>query len=307
MIHHPLRTSMLFGGSYIFLCSLYIWFSGKIAAGMASSLPGLQNIELYKGLAFVALTGIMILGSVYILLLKIRTQEYELEIQKKVLVESQARILAGTFAAGIAHDINNVLCSIDYGLDELRQSVPEDKWKHFIQITKAYAMVEEMVKRLQKIGRTPTSIEMKEIKVNDFIHQTVDFARRHRKLKTCIIRFLPEDEFELNVNPFLFEQMFINLMLNAADAAGPKGVIEIRAVGSGADIIIEFHDNGPGICDDQKELVLKPFHTTKADGTGLGLATVKTCVEIHHGSIEIDRSPLGGALFRVCIPTDRQM
>jgi signal transduction histidine kinase len=96
--------------------------------------------------------------------------------------------------------------------------------------------------------------------------------------------------------------MIINLMLNAADATESKGKIEIRLSMQSNQICIEVHDNGPGISKENREGLFRPYHTTKPDGTGLGLTTVKTCAEIHGGSVQIDSSHLGGALFRIVLP-----
>jgi two-component system sensor histidine kinase HydH len=302
MIHHPLKTSLLLAGSYIIICSLYIWFSGTIAAKMADSLPGLQNIELYKGLAFVAMTGIIIFSTSFILLRRIRRQHHELNIQRKILVESQARILAGTFASGIAHDINNVLGAIDFGLSEIESSIPDAKREHYLRIHKSYAMIQQMTLRLQKLGNSQAAIEMKITNINEFVSQTVDFARRHRKLKLCTVRLKQVGISVLRINTFLFEQMIINLMINAADATNSQGIIELNVGNLDGQILIEIHDNGPGISEDQREHIFQPFHSTKTDGSGLGLTMVKQCAELHNGTITVGKSPLGGAVFRILFP-----
>ncbi|MBN1600413.1 MAG: HAMP domain-containing histidine kinase [Chitinispirillaceae bacterium] len=303
MFNHPLKTSLLLAGSYIALCSLYIWFSGIIAARMAHSLPGLQHIELYKGLAFVLISGILIFSTSFILLGRIRTQHNELIMQRKLLMESHSRILAGTFASGIAHDINNVLGAIDYGLSEIESTIPDNKREYFLRIHKSYVMIQQMTQRLQKIGNSQTQIEMKNTNINDFITQTVEFAKRHRKLKPCAIRLKQNGDAVLKINTFLFEQMLINLMINAADATSSQGIVELNVDNLDGQVSIEVHDNGPGISEDQFERVFQPFHTTKTDGSGLGLAMVKQCAELHNGTISIGKSPLGGALFKLVFPS----
>lgn len=303
MFNHPLKTSLLLAGSYIVLCSLYIWVSGIVAARMAHSLPGLQHIELYKGLAFVLISGILIFSTSFILLGRIRLQHNELMMQRKLLTESQSRILAGTFASGIAHDINNVLGAIDYGLSEIESTVPENKREHFLRIHKSYVMIQQMTQRLQKIGNSQTQIEMKIINVNDFIPQSIEFAKRHRKLKPCTIRLKQNGDAVLKINTFLFEQMLINLMINAADATSSQGIIELNVDNPDGQVLIEVHDNGPGVSEDQLERVFQPFHTTKTDGSGLGLTMVKQCAELHNGTISIGKSPLGGAVFKLVFPS----
>lgn len=304
MINQPFRISLIFAVSYIVLCSIYIWLSGAIAVKMSDSLPGLQNIELYKGLAFVATTGIIIFTFSFFTLRRIKMQHHELNMQRKLLLQSQAHALAGTFASGIAHDINNVLTAIDFGLNEIADSIPDSKKEHFNRINKSYTMIRDMAERLLKMGKNQTQVVMKPVDLDTFISETINFAKRHRKLKQCTIKHVRKEILTLTINSFLFEQMLINLMLNAADATGQEGVIELHIKKIDSNVAIEVHDNGPGISGENGKLIFQPFHTTKTDGTGLGLSTVKMCTELHRGTITVNKSPLGGALFRMLFPVN---
>lgn len=303
---NPLRSSSIIAAGYILICGVYIWFSGAIAAKLSSSIPALQNIELYKGLAYVIITGLILFFILYDLLARIVTQNRELELQKKALIAAQSRALTGSFAAGIAHDINNVLGVVDFGIGELQEVVPEDKVKYIDRLDKAFTMIGNLSRRLQKIGKSNTTVDMTEVKVSDIVRQTVDFANRHKKLKTCKVSLVENDtNGTFCVNPYLIEQMLINLLLNAADATECKGTIKIVVNAAENSIQIEIHDNGPGIPPEVRETIFDAYYTTKPDGTGLGLATVKACLELHGGTVKIDSSSLGGALFRVVIPVKR--
>lgn len=156
----PLQSSATIAAGYILICGVYIWFSGAIAAKLSSSIPALQNIELYKGLAYVIITGLILFFILYNLLARIVTQSKELEQQKKALIASQARALTGSFAAGIAHDINNVLGVVDFGVDELKNIVPEDKMNYIDRLDKAFTMIGNLSRRLQKIGKTLSLIHI---------------------------------------------------------------------------------------------------------------------------------------------------
>jgi len=304
----PLQSSSVIAIGYILICGSYIWFSGAIAAKLSTSIPALQNIELYKGLAYVVVTGLILFFILYNLLARIVIQSRELELQKKALIAAQSRALTGSFAAGIAHDINNVLGVVDFGIDELRDIVPEEKMKYIDRLDKAFTMIGDLSRRLQKIGKVNTTIDMTEIKITDIVRQTVDFASRHRKLKTCKVSLVDQGcNGTFCVNPYLIEQMLINLMINAADATECKGTIRVVVAADANSVQIEIHDNGPGIAPDRRETIFNAYYTTKPDGTGLGLATVKTCAELHGGMVQIEGSSLGGALFRVVIPLKKQL
>jgi signal transduction histidine kinase len=108
----------------------------------------------------------------------------------------------------------------------------------------------------------------------------------------------------------LLHQVFINLFVNALQAVEhttPPRRIEVRASQDGDDagqVTLEIADNGPGIPADHLESVFEPFYTTKpsGEGTGLGLAVVRSIIEEHGGSITAENGAGGGALFRVSLP-----
>jgi signal transduction histidine kinase len=96
--------------------------------------------------------------------------------------------------------------------------------------------------------------------------------------------------------------VFMNLLLNAAQAMECRGRITLsaRADGHGCELVVQ--DTGPGMPDEVRERVFEPFFTTKTRGTGLGLPTVKRIVEAHHGTIAIECPAPGGTRVRVTLP-----
>jgi len=100
----------------------------------------------------------------------------------------------------------------------------------------------------------------------------------------------------------LLRQAFVNLCVNAVQAMQPGGgrlAVSARAEGG---VAIEFRDTGPGIDPAQRERIFEPFFTTKPNGTGLGLTIVRQAAEAHHGSVEVEAAPGGGAIFRIRLP-----
>ena len=93
-----------------------------------------------------------------------------------------------------------------------------------------------------------------------------------------------------------------NLIINAAQAAGRNGKIELAFEKTKKALTVEIHDNGPDVSPDQAETIFDPGFTTKTGGTGLGLLSVQAFVSSCHGKISMDRSHLGGAVFRLTIP-----
>src|SRR5262249_54559627 len=99
-------------------------------------------------------------------------------------------------------------------------------------------------------------------------------------------------------------QIFANVLLNAADASPQNGKLEIRISASGADAVVQFSDEGPGIPEKDADKVFEPFFTTKKDvGTGLGLWVAKDLATKHGGSIHIVKDGIRqGACIEIRLP-----
>ena len=112
----------------------------------------------------------------------------------------------------------------------------------------------------------------------------------------------PADGLTLLADDTLLDQALINLLRNAADAASsstePQVWLDARLSDRG-NPIIEVADNGPGVAEDLGDKIYLPFFTTKADGSGVGLAVARQVMLVHNGAISASTRPGGGALFRL--------
>ena len=102
-------------------------------------------------------------------------------------------------------------------------------------------------------------------------------------------------------------QIFLNLLMNAAQAIETRGTIVIRTGQQGDEVWIEVRDNGRGIAPDNLQRIFDPFYTTKpaGQGTGLGLSIAYSIVQKHHGRIEVESVPGHGSCFRVWLPVQQ--
>ena len=118
------------------------------------------------------------------------------------------------------------------------------------------------------------------------------------------LQFVPDSALPLiQADPDRLTQVLLNLYLNAIHAIGNQGTIRVEASTSGTDRVkIAVVDSGKGIVPEQLAAIFTPYYTTKADGTGLGLAVVQNIIEQHGGTIQVD-SPAGkGATFTLWLP-----
>src|ERR1700726_3693650 len=128
--------------------------------------------------------------------------------------------------------------------------------------------------------------------LNHKLKRGVDVQRNYQKTPLFVNSF----GSELN-------QVWTNVIDNAIDAMGGKGVLRVRAFREDDCVVVEIGDNGPGISPEVEPHIFEPFFTTKGvgEGTGLGLDTVQRIVKKHRGNIQVDSKP-GDTRFQVWLP-----
>lgn len=304
---NPLVLALALALIYIVLCSLYIWFSGKIAAQLAESVAGLEFIERIKGLAFVATTGILLFCLAFFTLRKIALQDSRLLAQQKALVTTERIATAGLFATSTCHDINNIMAAVHANLELLPLVAPLNPAgkKCVDDALSACTRLNQMVKRLLTVGHDKLPGTIGEIDLSQLVREITAFAAPHKRVRQCTLTTSLPEHLSIQANPSIIGRMLLNLILNAADATNETGRIDIRLIDRPDAAIIEVHDNGPGVPQDQRKIIFEPFYTTKASGNGLGLLSLKVCVQEHQGTVEVTDSDLGGACFRITLPHRR--
>jgi len=110
-----------------------------------------------------------------------------------------------------------------------------------------------------------------------------------------------DPDLVIEVNCTALKGALLNLVNNAIQACGIDPRIELGAVRSNNQICLTVTDNGDGISDEIRSRIFDPFFTTRPQGTGLGLAVVRSVAEVHHGEVLVDSGP-AGTTFAVCLP-----
>jgi len=110
------------------------------------------------------------------------------------------------------------------------------------------------------------------------------------------------DSCRLQADPVQLEQLLINLLKNAHESGSDSEAIKIEIAASGDTVIIDVSDRGKGMSESVMNNALVPFYSTKASGSGLGLALCREIVDAHHGSIALQNRPKGGLLVRIALP-----
>jgi two-component system, NtrC family, sensor kinase len=222
------------------------------------------------------------------------------------LVQADKLSSIGLLAAGVAHEVNTPLAVISTYAQMLAKQVAEDTQKSMLldKIAKQTFRASEIVNSLLNFSRTSTT-SFGEVDLNRVIQETLSLL--DHQLQKAGIRI------QSSLDPFLgsvhgnagkLQQVFLNLFLNARDAMGSGGMLEVRTWLEGGGVKIEVADTGHGIAPEHLHRIYDPFFTTKAarKGTGLGLSVTYGIIQEHGGSIEVSNRPAGGALFRLDLP-----
>ncbi|MFP3980261.1 MAG: sensor histidine kinase [Desulfobacterales bacterium] len=296
----PLKTALLVSACFFVAGVIYILLSSRIAALTAATIPELAFIEQIKGFVFIVCMTLLLFGVIYGLLLRIYRQHQRLMNFGNRLIAAERQATAAVFADSVAHDLGNVLMSLEYYTGELAECAGADKAAALEQLGASQARLRSLVKRLSAAGGRPPGEGKKQYFNLAFaVNDALRFAEKHRSMRSCRVEFRAPGEWMVTGYLLLIYQMTINLVLNAADATGYQGNIRVRLLEKNSFAVIEVHDNGPGVPESRRDAILEPFYTTKKDGSGLGLLSVQACAHAHQGEVVVDDSDLGGACFAV--------
>ncbi len=247
----------------------------------------------------------------------------ELQNAQKEILRAEKMASVGRLAAGIAHEIGNPIGIVLGYIDMLKQNdLEEDEKSDFLKRTeKEVQRINTVIRQLLDLAR-PKTVQLQRATINILIRDIVEVMRIQPIMKSIDIQLELQAENEgIWCNEDQMRQVFLNLLLNAADAihsgqnqnAG-RIVVQTENVTSGTKIggerlRIRLSDNGSGIGAEQLQNIFDPFYTTKepGKGTGLGLAVSYMIIEGLGGTISA-QSVLGqGATFEIDLPlSERQ-
>lgn len=266
----------------------------------------------------------------------------ELKTAQSHLLQQEKMASVGQLAAGVAHEINNPVGFVTSNINTMAKYL--DKISLFIELqnkfVKKYCPDEDKVKTLQEHGRK-LKIDFIINDTKDLIAESLDGVERVKKIVMNLKNFSRVDQAErasVNINtclddtiniawnelkykctlhkeygelpalkcyPQQLNQVFINLLINAAQAFEKTGEITIKTWCTDAAIFVTITDNGYGIAEDKISHIFEPFFTTKdvGKGTGLGLSiSYDIIVNKHHGDLTVASEEGKGTTFTITLP-----
>ena len=244
------------------------------------------------------------------------------ELQDKEHLNQLAHVtrlgLMGEMASGIAHEVNQPLAAISsyaqVSINLLNTENPDlVKLAEILYKTQQQALrAGQIIRRMREFVKSNTtqhSITDINILIHDSASLCFDEIKHNRiKLTFDLQNHLPP----INVDPIQIEQVIINLVRNSVDAlencpANQQRNLSVHSrLTLNDDIEISVTDNGPGINEDQKQKILMPFYTTKANGMGMGLSISRSIIEAHEGNLHFNSHPGNGCTFYFTLPATRK-
>jgi two-component system sensor histidine kinase HydH len=235
---------------------------------------------------------------------RIASQLAELEESRARVVQSEKLAALGRLAAGIAHEVRNPLGVIRASASMIGEGfAPEsDEGRASTFIREEIDRLDGLITALLAFAR-PARMRPETVSLPSVVERARKLACEGRALRVAsqLNVTLPSVRGDAD----LLTQLVLDLLVNAAEAGASS--IEIRAQRSGDRVRVEVVDDGPGIAPDAREKVMEPFFTTKASGTGLGLAMASRIAEAHGGRLELADTPGlegRGACFAIVLPLE---
>jgi len=301
-----------------------------------------QQSYLIFGTLLSVLILLFTLNSLKMIQKTIEINEQSTELNNRLL-QSEKLAALGQLSAGVAHEINNPIGYVSSNISSLNKyflkleeliNLYDDQFKKFTSINEpnhineykkfinydfikedtkfllnetleGISKVKDIIADLKNFARTDTSENWQKVDLLKNLKSTLNIVNNEIRYSSDVEIDMP-DLPEIECMPTQLNQVFLNLIVNAAQASKPnqRGLIKISARKLNDSVVITFADNGQGI---EKENILKvfnPFYTTKevGKGTGLGLSVSHGIIQKHNGSIEVKSTVGVGTEFTITLP-----
>jgi two-component system NtrC family sensor kinase len=246
-------------------------------------------------------------GKISGIIISVRDITVERKLEQQI-VQSERLAAMGAMIGGVAHELNNPLTSI-MGVSELLQDTEtnETSRKQLAMLQQQARRAAEIVQNLTYFARPPAPGKSR-ISLVEVVERTLNLHAYSLRKNNITVDFLKEPGIPYALgDPHQLMQVFLNLILNAEHAirdVRDKGTLRIRLGRGDGSVWVSFHDDGPGIPNQNLTSIFDPFYTTKRPGrgTGLGLSICKSVLKEHNGSMDAANAPDGGAVFTVTLP-----
>jgi C4-dicarboxylate-specific signal transduction histidine kinase len=237
----------------------------------------------------------------------------ELRASQDTLVCTEKLRALGQMAAGVSHDLVNILNPLSLHLELIDRSLDRGKIavakKAVLEMKQVFTRGVQTIERLREYGRQSPESVTEEVDLNRGVHEAGEIAKPRMAARGERTNRIEE---QLGAPPMVsgrsgeIVSAVVNLVVNAIDAMPDRGTVLLRTGESGGGAWVHVADDGPGMPPEIEQRVFEPFFTTKGEkGTGLGLAMVYVSMQRHGGSVKLETGPGKGTTFTLWFPKSR--
>ena len=212
-------------------------------------------------------------------------------------------------AGGLIHEIKNHISTLGLNLELLAEDFQKPKTPRDRKVHDRIARLQNECRRLKELSEDFLRFaRLRELNVHsesilEIINEMVDFFGPTARVARIEIKtFLPSSLPPLRLDRELFKQALLNLMLNAEQAMPEGGELTLLARAEDHSVRLDVIDSGIGMSAESLARCFEPFHTTKPNGSGLGLPTTRRIVQMHGGRIDVQSEPGKGTQFTIRLP-----
>jgi len=230
------------------------------------------------------------------------------------MVQADKLVLLGQLSAGVAHEIRNPLAAVNLNLQLLKRVIKEEdpSYNNVVSALQGVDRISRIVEVTLNFSR-PAMPDIKGMNINSLIPNVLDMVAMTLKRKEIQVDLkLAENLPNVAADAKQMQQVFINLITNAADAIKGKGSIIIESyletalrANEGDYVVVSITDNGIGMAPEELQKIFNPFFTRKAEGTGLGLPITQRIMHQHTGIIDVESKLGDGTTFYIKLPVPR--
>ena len=240
------------------------------------------------------------------------TLRHRMRAMSEELAEGRSRALEAErlrafreSARRFAHELKNPLTPIQFAMARLEREAPPSLGDVVEVLRTETSRLDQMSRAFAQFGRLPEG-PLSDVDVGEMVR----YASRATVPPDIAVEVsVDSEEMMIRGHHDALQRALSNVLLNAADASGPGGKIEVgvdRTMMGNADAVrIQVRDSGPGIPPERIQTIWEPYITSKPGGTGLGLAIARQAILAHDGSIDIRCPPSGGTEVTFVLPTQR--
>lgn len=223
--------------------------------------------------------------------------------QQTRLAENQTLSTAVELARAVAHNLRNPLASIRVSAEMLQagEASAQDYAEHCGDITASVDRADRWITELVRVSQAP-SLVSEVVSPSPLIRECL--AEMAPEMNRRGIRWtLQEDDAPgIQAHTAMLRQILISILANATDVMPDGGEIAVRWHVDAAQLKLQITDTGPGIREDVRQALFRPFFSTKSGGLGIGLALVKRMVEQWGGRVALRRAPIQGTCVELTLP-----